>query len=346
MSKILSIIIPTYNMEALLPQCLDSLLVKQGRERLDVWVVNDGSKDRSSEIAHEYVEKYPDVFHVIDKENGNYGSCINAALPKIQGKYVKILDSDDSFETANLQVYLDKLEQTDVDLMITDYISVDADGHIKNRTSFDFQNNIQFPVTDIPVSKYIGMHAVTYRSGIFKEIDYHQTEGVSYTDVDWIFHPMVRVNKVCYMPIVIYRYLTERDGQTIDFETRLKRLGHIEKGLFNELNILYTLDGQCPVFERLTSMARGRVYGIYKLYLTNKHVNYDLQAFDDRLRREYPDIYQISDNYSLKTPISKKDVPFVHLWRKYHLSWRQYCVPIYLQYFIEKKIMRLKQKSC
>ena len=135
-NKILSIIIPTYNMEALLSQCLDSLLVKEGREKLDVLVVNDGSKDRSSEIAHQYADKYPETFRVIDKENGNYGSCINAALPLIQGKYVKILDADDSYETKNLEEFLFFLESSHVDLVLSDYIDIDSEGRTLKRHEY------------------------------------------------------------------------------------------------------------------------------------------------------------------------------------------------------------------
>ena len=61
MSKILSIIVPPYNMEAYLPKCLGSLVIddKELLQKLDVIVVNDGSKDRTSEIAHEFAAKYP-----------------------------------------------------------------------------------------------------------------------------------------------------------------------------------------------------------------------------------------------------------------------------------------------
>ena len=70
MNKILTIIIPTYNMEKYLRRCLDSLIIdEEGMKQLEVLVINDGSKDSSSQIAHEYQDKYPDTFRVIDKEN-------------------------------------------------------------------------------------------------------------------------------------------------------------------------------------------------------------------------------------------------------------------------------------
>ena len=95
MEKLLTIIVPTYNMEAYLDKCLTSLIVGESGEEqmcmLEVLVINDGSTDDSSAIAHRYEERYPQTFKVIDKENGNYGSCINVALSVATGKYIKIL---------------------------------------------------------------------------------------------------------------------------------------------------------------------------------------------------------------------------------------------------------------
>ena len=74
-NKILTIIIPTYNMEKCLRKCLDSLIVsEENMQRLEVLIVYDGSKDSSSQIAHGYEANYPQTYRVIDKENGNYGS--------------------------------------------------------------------------------------------------------------------------------------------------------------------------------------------------------------------------------------------------------------------------------
>lgn len=112
MNKILTIIIPTYNMEKYLRRCLDSLIIDEdGMKQLEVLVINDGSKDSSSQIAHEYQDKYQDTFRVIDKENGNYGSCVNRGLKEATGKYVKVLDADDWFDTANFTSFLDFIKK-------------------------------------------------------------------------------------------------------------------------------------------------------------------------------------------------------------------------------------------
>lgn len=109
--KILTLLIPSYNMEKYLINCLTSLIVHEKlMKKLEVLVVNDGSKDKTSEIAHRFEKQYPDTFRVIDKKNGNYGSCINRGLKEANGQFIKILDADDTFETSNFSKYLDFLD--------------------------------------------------------------------------------------------------------------------------------------------------------------------------------------------------------------------------------------------
>ena len=132
MIKLLTVIIPTYNMQEYLHRCLDSLIVQQPmRESLEVLVINDGGKDKSSIIAHEYEDRYPDTFKVIDKENDHYGSCVNRGLVEATGKYVKVLDADDWFDTGELEKLLEKLPSIDVDLIMTSYKVVDSFGNVR-----------------------------------------------------------------------------------------------------------------------------------------------------------------------------------------------------------------------
>ena len=110
MKKILTVVIPTYNMQDYLRRCLDSLIIPEEQmKQLEVLVVNDGSKDSSSAIAHEYQDKYPNTFRVIDKENGNYGSCVNRGLKEATGKYFRILDADDWFDNVELKKFVQSL---------------------------------------------------------------------------------------------------------------------------------------------------------------------------------------------------------------------------------------------
>jgi glycosyltransferase involved in cell wall biosynthesis len=73
------------------------------------------------QIARQYQSEYPQIVTVIDKENGHHGSCTNAALPVAKGKYVKVLDADDWFDTDAFAYLIDKLQTLDSDLVITNF---------------------------------------------------------------------------------------------------------------------------------------------------------------------------------------------------------------------------------
>lgn len=222
MEKQISIIIPTYNMEAYIGKCLDSLLIPEF-DQVEVLVVNDGSKDRSSEIAHEYANRYPDSIRVIDKENGNYGSCINAALPLCTGRYIKVLDADDTFDTIEFSKFVRLLPECNEDAIITNHIIVDPDGHELQRSSIPHQVKInqQLSVEEATFticSSYLQMHRITYNRDVFTRFSYHQTEGVSYTDSQWSIIPISYCHNFRCIDLIVYRYLLGRDGQTMSSE--------------------------------------------------------------------------------------------------------------------------------
>ena len=119
--KSLTILIPVYNTEKYIKRCLDSLLVPEVLDDIEIIVVSDGSKDHSAEIVREYVERYPDTIILIDKENGGHGSTINAGIAAATGKYFRVLDSDDWFNTLEFAEFTARLRNEDADLVVCDY---------------------------------------------------------------------------------------------------------------------------------------------------------------------------------------------------------------------------------
>lgn len=230
--KILTVIVPTYNMEKYLDKCLNSLIVPDSNimDKLEVLVVNDGSKDRSSVIAHGYEHKYPNTFRVIDKQNGNYGSCINTALPLATGKYVKVLDADDWFETENLSSYLFFLENNNSDLILTRTNAVNEDNRVIDEQFLikTLKEGVVYKFEEIALSlgHSICMHNVTYSRRIFAYMNYAQIEGISYTDTQWIFEPMIRVYSVQFINIFLYNYLVGREGQTASAKSLTRSRSH------------------------------------------------------------------------------------------------------------------------
>ena len=215
MEKLLTIIIPTYNMEKYLNQCLDSLLTEKAQGLLDILVVIDGSKDRSSEIAHGYADRYPETVRVIDKENGNYGSCINRGIVEGRGKYVKILDADDRYDIAVLDDYLEALAKVDVDLFLSDTLQVTEDGETVKKIRFSMPAGEILNFEGYCKVDELPMHSIAYKLENIRKLGYRQTEGISYTDTEWAFFPMQAVKTCCYFPKPLYRYLIGRVGQTM-----------------------------------------------------------------------------------------------------------------------------------
>lgn len=206
MKKLLSVLIPTYNMSLYIERCMNSLLSEKTKDKLDIIVINDGSKDDSSEKAKKIALLYPNSIRVIDKENGNYGSCINAGLRLAKGKYIKILDADDQFDTKNLERILEEIENKEADLVLTDFLINKEQGK-SELINFSIDPFKLLPFSEICSSKdfkRLWMHSVMYKTSIFKNINYHQTEGISYTDQEWIFAPLSVVKNVFYIPCSLY----------------------------------------------------------------------------------------------------------------------------------------------
>ncbi len=220
--KLLTVIVPSYNMEEYLPKCLGSLIVPDEAmlQRLDVIVVNDGSKDRTSEIAHDFEKRYPGVFRVIDKANGHYGSCINAALPSSIGLYVKILDADDWFDTDVFVRYLQMLELEKrktphpADLILNDFTFVSPSSSVVKHYPFGSKDVISLSQLDFHSGRDVWMHAVAYRTKSLQAMHYKQLEGLVHTDIQWVHLPMTTVSVIRHFSEPLYMYLHLRENNT------------------------------------------------------------------------------------------------------------------------------------
>lgn len=329
-------------MEALLNQCLTSLILdsKELREKMDVIVVIDGATDRSSEIAHRYADQYPEMFSVIDKENGNYGSCVNAALPRVQGKYVRILDADDSYDKDNLHSYLNVLDEQDVDLVLTDFETVDIKGTVLITRKHAFPVQKIFSFREIPDDYFIEMHCVAYRSSIFRNIDYHQTEGISYTDMEWVFHPMSEVRNVYYFNKVIYRYLNGREGQTIDQNVLLSRIFHVEKGLWKQIEVFQQIPTDNITYGYLIGMLKFRIKFLYQTGMA-KGSTFDLAAFDEQLHKVSPGLYKETETILMAGGLLNLQMPIIKMWRRMGRKKSQCLYPLYVLYFFMSKVRKI-----
>lgn len=330
--KILSIIIPTYNMEALLPRCLDSLVAARGAEEgLEAIVVNDGSKDNSLQVAQDYQKRYPGIVTIIDKPNGNYGSTINAALPIAKGKYVKVLDSDDWFDTDVLSTYLNVLEETDADMVITHFTQIGA--KIREVVRYNtmgrepYEYGKVYALDDVLKDGYIRyflMHAITYRTEMLRSHNYRQMEGISYTDTEWSCYPTFYAQTICFYNLNLYQYNLNREGQTMDPKVMQKSVNQLLK-LTDTMFAYYKTNKDSLSPERGTWMKHyfeNRLRMLYKIYLLDiPRENFnaeELTAIDDKYalacERNGWMIQLYPDNKILRTE-------YISYWHKHHQRW-------------------------
>ena len=122
--KLISVIIPVYDMEKYISQCLTSV-INQSYKNLEIIVVNDGSKDRSSEIAKEYAQKDKRV-RVYDYENAGVSVARNRGLELAKGEYISFVDSDDWLHPEFYKILADALEANNADIANCSIIYTDT----------------------------------------------------------------------------------------------------------------------------------------------------------------------------------------------------------------------------
>ena len=171
----ISIVIPVYNIEKYLKECLDSI-VNQTFKDFEAICVNDGSKDNSLKILEEYTKK-DSRFRVISQENGGSGSARNNGLRHAQGKYVQFLDGDDYFEPNMLETLYNLAEKYQADIAVCSSKKVNDDGIITESKNPNFPLNLYkiffnktFNYKDFPEDIFNLIGAVPWNKLYLKEM--------------------------------------------------------------------------------------------------------------------------------------------------------------------------------
>ena len=230
--KYISFAIPCYNSEAYMAHAIESIL--PGGEDVEIIIVNDGSKDGTSRVAHEYMEKYPDIIRVVDKENGGHGDAVNHGLVNATGKYFKVVDSDDWVDEEALGKILDFLKQLEeegkeIDMLVSNYVyeKVGASRkkciHYRNvlpqDTIFRWEDIGRFHL-----DQYILMHSVIYRTQLLKDCGLELPKHTFYVDNIFVYQPLPHVKTLYYLDVNFYRYFIGREDQSVNEQVMIGRI--------------------------------------------------------------------------------------------------------------------------
>ena len=224
--KILTISIAAFNVEPFIRQTLNSLVVRDILDEVEVLINDDGGSDSSLDIAKEYQEKYPDTFKAIHKENGGYGSVFNYNIKIAKGKYFKLLDGDDWFNSDGLLKLVVLLKNNDADVIFTQYnYATNNEMKLAIKYDDDIVDKV-LSVEDFKFNAGTPMHALTYKTDVLRESGMSLKEHILYTDNTYAAKPFLRVNTILFSNTLVYNY---RLGLTTQSVGRQSIVKHIEE---------------------------------------------------------------------------------------------------------------------
>lgn len=308
MNKLLTIAVPTYNAEKYLRDNLESFKIEEILDDIEILIINDGSNDGSLKIAEEYVKRYPDTYRVITKENGGHGSGINCGIQNANGTYFKVVDADDWVEREGFCELLKVLRDHEVDIVYSRFLWAYDMGEgdktrfktkaemVKPFESVCYEKDYMFD--DIAEKLYIKMHHMTIRTEILRERQIHIDENCYYVDTEFITFPIPYVNTICFADATVYMYRIGRQGQSVGLDKMQKNEANYDRVIEHLLEFYKTLGDRIPCTEAkkkylanvIARVAAGKVK-IMLSFPAGGEKKKKLIAFDERLRKEYPDIY-------------------------------------------------------
>lgn len=221
--KLISVIVPVYNVEKYLVDCIESVLSQIGDET-EVILIDDGSTDNSSKICAEYMKKYPNKIKTIHQRNAGLSAARNTGIKFANGKYLLFLDSDD-FIFDNTMSHIRELltKNSDVDVFMFEFYDyydhnryqISGVNKILNKGRHISDKNLLrkiFRNTQAlwPVWKFIVRKDFIMRNKLkFKEGYFHE-------DIDWTTKILLNMKTFYYSDLSWYCYRSNRSGSIMN----------------------------------------------------------------------------------------------------------------------------------
>lgn len=212
----ISVVIPVYNTEKYLKKCLDSIL-SQTYQNFEILLVDDGSIDKSSEIIHDYMKKYPGIIHGFFQENRGQSSARNLALRHAKGEYISFIDSDDYIGPLFFEQLYKTAKKYMSDMVICNYTKVSENGEIIKRFNANFvEDRMRIP-------SYISCNHLVKRE-LIEKYNLYYSEGVICEDIPFILKLEAVAKNTKIIPMEDYFYRTNPKSTTSSYGKRKFRM--------------------------------------------------------------------------------------------------------------------------
>jgi CDP-glycerol glycerophosphotransferase len=216
----LSVVVPVYNVEEYLAECLDSI-VAQGFDDFEVLLVDDGSPDGSRRIAEEYAARDP-RFRVVTRPNGGLGAARNTGVRAAKGRFLTFVDSDDVLPEHAFQVLMGAALSSGSDIVVGAVERFDTvrrwrptwveTVHEQPRTGVRIQDAL-------PLLRNLYTWNKVFRRDFWDKQDLWFREGVAYEDQPIITQLLARASASDVVPDVVYFYRARDDKSSISQQT-------------------------------------------------------------------------------------------------------------------------------
>lgn len=298
--KLLTISVAAYNVEKYLEKALTSMVCSPtAMEKLEVIIEDDGSTDGTLNIAKKYEKLYPDVYRAIHKENGGYGSTINNSIVLAQGKYFKQLDGDDWFDTENIEQYLNWLSAVDADFVVTPYYNCFEGGKTELVDNCKVLKSIEENISLVNSCGNIAMHELTIKTELLRNNHISITEKCFYTDNEYTFLPLMFAKTVIKFEKPLYCYRLGREGQSVSIEGVKKHYRDafsVAEKMYKAYEDNKEITGEIDaIAQKKLCYITDTVYTYCLVVSPNREMKNKLKNFDEHLKRDYADIYRMTN---------------------------------------------------
>ncbi len=307
MEKILTITVPSYNVEATLEHTLDSFVDERVLDAIEVLIVDDGSKDKTAEIGKKFEEKYPDSFRLISKENGGHGSTINRGIKEARGKYFKVVDGDDWVDREGFAELIRRLSDCEIDYVFTNYYEVnDGTGALSPVTFSWIEKDRELPFEIIANETRISMHALVIKTSILRDNQIRLDEHCFYVDVEYILYPIPYVKSVIYFDLYVYMYRLAQANQSVSILGYQKHLQNHIDVILHVLDYIHAYKKSSDydklkaryMSRRIAEMVQTQVDIFMSFPANDKEIAEKFKAFDRELKKKNTYVYEKSGHFS------------------------------------------------
>lgn len=214
----LSIVVPVYNVERYLRQCLDSL-INQTLDDIEIILVNDGSTDGSTAMLEQYAERDKRII-LINKPNSGYGHTMNTGFDRATGDYIGILESDDFADVEMFETLYKTATQHDLDIARCHYFHHHSLNNTNERCDCSWvpANTVFSPLEDpAPFYQAPAIWASIYRKEMIRENDirFLETPGASYQDTSFAFKVYACCKRFMMIDDCLLYYRIDNDSSSV-----------------------------------------------------------------------------------------------------------------------------------